>query len=62
VWLTVKGFQAATDQEERRGHLPETTRRLPIAVEQDRLVPQGRLRATYPTTTASWGITAKRSG
>src|ERR671914_2116 len=53
--FAVKGLQAETDHEERRGHVPEPTRRLPMAVEQDRLVTRGSLRAIRPTTAASWG-------
>jgi hypothetical protein len=65
--FAVKGLQAETDQEERREHLPEPTRRLPMAVEQDRLVTRGSLHATCPTMTAptggcSWRIATKRTG
>ena len=47
---SVKGFQPATDQEERSGHLPESMRRLPMAAERYRLVPPGSLRASCPAS------------
>jgi hypothetical protein len=63
----VKGFQPATDQEERSGHLPEPTRRLPMAVERYHMVTRDSLRATCPNATAPsgrylWRITAKPTG
>jgi hypothetical protein len=57
----VKGFQSATDQEERRGHLPDPHEEAPMAAEHYRLVAPGSLRATCPTTTRSWGECSWRS-